>query len=199
MGFSTIIDILGATIIGGLLLLTIIRLNGNSTENRFVYGNDKILQREIVNLADIIEIDFRKIGYCEDPSKVSDTTTLILFADTSSITFLTDIDRNGFLDSLWFYVSDTTALSFTKNPRDRIMYRKLNTQQPLIICTNITRFYIKYFDALGMELMSPVAQTGRIAFMQISFKVEDPEAYDEKYSEAYWQQVRLTSRNLIKR
>ncbi len=124
---------------------------------------------------------------------------MILFADTSSITFLTDIDRNGFLDSLSFYVSDTTALSFTKNPRDRIMYRKLNTQQPLIICTNITRFYIKYFDALGMELMSPVAQTKRIAFMQISFKVEDPEAYDEKYSEAYWQQVRLTSRNLIKR
>ncbi len=199
MGFSTIIDILGATIIGGLLLLTITRMNGTATENRFVYGNDKILQREIVNVANIIETDFRKIGYCEDPSQVSDATTLILLADTSSITFLMDVDRNGFLDTLSFYVSDTDALSFTKNPSDRIMYRKLNIQQPLMICSNITRFYIKYFDALGMELMSPVAQTKRIVFMQISFKVEDPEAYDENYSEAYWQQVRLTSRNLGKR
>ena len=35
-------------------------------------------------------------------------------------------------------------------------------------------------------------------YMEISFKVEDSEAYDEQYSEAYWQQVRLTSRNLRK-
>jgi hypothetical protein len=35
--------------------------------------------------------------------------------------------------------------------------------------------------------------------MKISMRVEDPEAYNEQYSNAYWQQVRLTSKNLRKR
>jgi len=202
MGFSTLIDIMGATIIGGILLVMVNSLNERAVESNIIYGADKLLQLEVVQLADLIEKDFRKIGYCEDPSKISESTDLILNADTSQIKFITDLNRDGNLDTLEYFVSDTSALSHTKNPRDRILYRKINdypNQETLNVSSNITHFYLRYFDALNAELTSPVTSPGLIAYMEISFKVEDSEAYDEQYSEAYWQQVRLTSRNLGKR
>lgn len=202
MGFSTLIDIMGATIIGGILLIMIHSLNERAVESNIIYGADKLLQLEVVQLADLIEKDFRKIGYCEDPSKISDSTNLIISADTSQIKFITDLNRDGNLDTLEYFVSDTSALSHTKNPRDRILYRKFNdypNQETLNVSSNITHFYLRYYDALNAELTSPVTSPGLIAYMEISFKVEDSEAYDEQYSEAYWQQVRLTSRNLGKR
>jgi len=202
MGFSTLIDIMGASIIGGILLIMVNSLNERAVESNIIYGADKLLQLEVVQLADLIEKDFRKIGYCEDPSKISDSTNLIISADTSQIKFITDLNRDGNLDTLEYFVSDTSALSHTKNPRDRILYRKFNdypNQETLNVSSNITHFYLRYYDALNAELTSPVTSPGLIAYMEISFKVEDSEAYDEQYSEAYWQQVRLTSRNLGKR
>src|SRR3972149_8026942 len=198
MGFSTILDILGATILGGILLVMLNGLNERAVETNIIYSSDKHLQLETVRLADLIETDFRRIGYCEDPSKLSDTTKIIISADTSQIKFLTDIDRDGIPDSLEYFVSDTSSLSVTKNPRDRILYRKINKQLPLNISSNITRFYLRYFDALNEEISSPVSNPRLISSMEVSFKIEDSEAYDEQYSEAYWQQVRLTSRNLRK-
>ena len=203
MGFSTLLDIIGATIIGGMLIVIMNRLNQRATETTMVYGDDKLLQMEVVQLADLIEGDFRRIGYCEDPSQVSDSTLLIVSADTSHIKFITDADRNGILDTLEYYVSDTSAMSMTKNPRDRILYRAqyINGQHHLLnISSDITQFYLRYFDALNYELIPPLQNTRTINYMEISFKVEDSEAYaDTMYSKAYWQQVRLTSRNLRKR
>ncbi len=199
MGFSTILDVLGATIIGGLLLLVLLRVNANATENKIINGSDKILQRDLVDLALTVENDLRKMGYCADPSKLTESMSRIIYANSSQISYYTDVDRDGNLDSLQYYISDTTALSHTTNPRDRILYRKINNQLPLIVSTNIVEFNLNYFDALGKALTSPVASPSLIAHMEISFKVEDSEAYDQKYSEAYWQQVRLSSKNLNKR
>lgn len=199
MGFSTILDVLGATIIGGLLLLVLLRVNANATENKIINGSDKILQRDLVDLALTVENDLRKMGYCADPSKLTESMSRIIYANSSQISYYTDVDRDGNLDSLQYYISDTTALSHTTNPRDRILYRKVNNQLPLIVSTNIVEFNLNYFDALGKALTSPVASPSLIAHMEISFKVEDSEAYDQKYSEAYWQQVRLSSKNLNKR
>jgi len=199
MGFSTILDVLGATIIGGLLLLSLLRVNANATENKIIHGSDRILQRDLVELILTVEEDLRKIGYCADPSKLTEGMSRIISANSDQISYYTDVDRDGNLDSLQYYLSDTTALSHTTNPRDRILYRKVSNQLPLMVSTNIVEFNLNYFDALGNVLTSPVASPSLIAHMEISFKVEDSEAYDQKYSVAYWQQVRLTSRNLNKR
>jgi len=202
MGFSTLIDIMGATIIGGILLIMVNSLNERAVGTNIIYGNDKMLQLEVVQLADLIETDFRKIGYCENPAKVTDSMSVILSADTSQIKFITDLNRDGNLDTLEYSVSSTAVLSNTVNPRDRILYRKHSTypvEETLDISSNITVFNLRYFDALNNELSSPVTSPSLIKYMEISFKVEDSEAYDLQYSEAYWQQVRLTSRNLGKR
>jgi len=199
MGYTTILDILSATIVGGLLMLILMRINGNVIENNFIHGNDRSLQRGLAETAMVVEEDLRVMGYCADPFKLTEEMSRVIYADSSYISFYTDVDDDGELDSLKYFISDLSALSGTKNPRDRILYRQVNTQTPFIVSTNIVQFKLSYFDALGFELTTPVASPGRISHLEISFKVEDPEAYDEQYSEAYWQQVRLTSRNLRKR
>ena len=199
MGFSTIIDILGAMIVGGLLLLILLRLNGSVTEKFYTSGNDRNLQKSLAETAILIERDFRRMGYCADPYKITETMDIVQVADSDFISFYTDIDKDGNLDILTYFLSDTNALAATVNPRDRILYRQINSNTPLIVSTNITKFLFEYYDVFGNNLPSPVASPGNISHMKISMGMEDPDAYDEQYSKAYWQQVRLTSKNLRKR
>ncbi len=199
MGFSSILDILGSITIGGLLLLILLRLNGNITENNIIHGSDRNLQRSLAETAIILEKDFRKMGYCADPLKITEELSIVIAADSDFISFYTDVDRDGNLDVMTFFLSDTIALSGTKNPRDRILFRQINSDTPFMLSTNVTRFLFEYYDVFGTKLSVPVTSPGMISHMKISIKVEDPEAYNEQYSNAYWQQVRLSSRNLRKR
>ena len=199
MGFSTIIDVLGSLIIGGLLLLILMRLNGTVTEHYYITGSDRNLQRALAETAILIEKDFRKMGFCADPYKITETMDIVIVGDSDFISFYTDVDKDENLDIMTYFVSDTNALAATKNPRDRILYRQINSDTPFMISTNITRFLLEYYDVFGNKLTSPVASPGNITHMKISMRVEDPEAYNEQYSNAYWQQVRLTSKNLRKR
>lgn len=199
MGYSSLLDILGSIILGGILLLTIIRLNANSTESQFVYGNDRIVQRNLVEVAMVLENELRKIGYCSDPTKVNDSLGFVRLADTSQIKFLSDLDKSGTLDTITYYVGPTSELSYTPNPRDRILYRKYNTESAKPISYGITEFKFVYFDALDDTLSFPISQPKLVRSIQVSFKIEDPAAYNLEYTSAYWRLLRMTSRNLKNR
>jgi hypothetical protein len=199
MGFSTIIDILGAMIVGGLLLLILLRLNGSVTEQLYTSGNDRNLQSSLSQTAILIEKDFRRMGFCADPYKITESMDIVIVADSDFISFYTDVDRDANLDIITYFLSDTNALAATVNPRDRILYRQINSDVPLIVSTNVTDFLFEYYDVFGNRLPSPVASPANISHLKISMGVEDPDAYNEQYTNAYWQQVRLTSKNLRKR
>ena len=137
MGFSTLLDVIGASVIGGLLLLILLRLNGNVIENNIIYGSDRSLQRALAGTAVVVEEDLRRMGYCADPFKLTDGMSRVIQADSSYISFYTDVDSDGNLDSIAYFISDTSALSGTINPRDRILYRQINTESPFMVNTNI--------------------------------------------------------------
>ena len=198
MGFSVLIDILGSTIIGGILLISMLQLNENSVKNDKLWGNDRILQRDLSSLATMMENDFRKMGYCNE-TILDDTLHLIWQADTSSFKFRGDIDSDGDLDDIYYYLGPTSELAGTPNPRDRILYRKINNESPLIVSTNIVQLNLLYYDTFDNLLSQPIADTREIESMQVGIRVEDPAAYNNEYTTAYWQQVRLISRNLYKR
>lgn len=195
MGYTTIIDIIGAAIIGGVLLLNLLRLNENVYQVDNSTGHDVNLQIEVVNVANIIDSDFNKIGYCFNPMNMNDLPK-VTHADTSSIKIVFDVDKNGFYDTVYYYVSNTTILSGTANPRDRILYRKINSEIPFIVSNNITEFKFQYLGALYDTLSTPLASPGLATYIKISFRVEDPFAFDEKYSEAFWRRLTVTSKNL---
>ncbi len=199
MGFSTLLDILGSTIVGGLLLMILLKLNDASVQNTFTFGGDLIVQQNLVSVVDLIEYDFRKIGYCKDWKKIPDPSKSIIAADTSSITYLTDDDNDGIVDTMHYYTGTTSELLATPNTKDRLLYRVLNSDAPKSANMGITQFKLTYFDALGNKLPFPITVPSAIYTMQIDITVENSSAYNQEYSTAFWRQIRLAARNLKNR
>ena len=199
MGFSTILDILGSIIIGGILMSIVFRLSDAATEKTYNNSGELSLQQNLSTVAQIIEHDFRKIGYCADWNKLPDPSKAILFVDTSAIKFLTDIEADGELDSIFIYLGPASELSATENPRDRILYRVINDETPVQSNLGITQFYMVYYDVLGDTIYLPISNNGEISSIEINMTVENVAAYDENYSKAYWRQIRMVARNIKNR
>ncbi|MAT57319.1 MAG: hypothetical protein K8F60_16175 [Melioribacteraceae bacterium] len=199
MGFSTLIDILGSTIIGGMLLMILLRLNDASVQNTYVYGGELMVQQNLVEVVRLLEHDFRKIGFCKDWEKIPDPTESIIAADSNSISFLTDVDSDGVIDTMKYYTGNISELSGTPNPRDRMLYRVINNETPVGTNLGVTQFQMIYYNALGNQISFPITVPSEIYTMQINITVENPAAYDEQYSSAFWRQIRLAARNLKNR
>ena len=199
MGFTTILDILASIIIGGILMMITWRLSDAATEKTYNNSGELSLQQNLATVAQILENDFRKIGYCADWNKFPDPSKAVVFADTSNIIYLTDIDLDSDMDSIRYYLGPTSELSATPNPRDRLLYRVLNHESPLASNLGVTQFKMAYFDALGDTIHPPITVAGSITSIEINLSVESVAAYDQKYSSAFWRQIRLVARNLRNR
>ena len=207
MGFSTLIDILGSTIIGALLLLILFRINDTAVENTFAFSGELMVQEGLVEAVSIIEHDFRKMGYCEKWENMPDPTSSIIYADENKISFLTDVPisanspGDGIIDTLHYFVGPTSELSNTDNPRDRLLYRVVNSNIPRGSNIGITLFKLTYFDSFGNKLPTPIygAATGAIHSLQIDLEVESVNGYNKKYPSVFWRQIRLAARNLRNR
>jgi hypothetical protein len=213
MGFSTLLDILGSTIIGGLLLLILLRMNDNAVENNFLYSGEEIVQQNIVDVVRLIEYDFRKIGYCKDYTVIPDGALAIRNADSTDITFWTDIPTktypygDGILDSIRYYLGQKSELSTTPNPNDRMLYRVVNNETPKGSNMGVTNFKLVYYDSDGNVLTHadlPTTPPLGIASIQIDVAVENPNAYDSTKNYTYdkramWRQIRLATKNFMKR
>jgi len=200
MGFATILDIIGSMIIGGILMMIAWRLSDASTEKTYNYSGELVLQQNLKTVVEIIEYDFRKIGYCDVPGSLPDA--VIVYADANRIDFYTDLQPlNGVanIDLLHYYLGPTSECSETPNPRDRILYRVENNETPKPSNLGITQFRLVYMDALGDTLFSPVADPRLIKTIEINVAVENVAAYDTLYSEAIWRQIRMASRNISAR
>jgi hypothetical protein len=224
MGVAVLLDVLGSMIIGGILLLTLFRMNDTASRNTYNFSGELTLQENLVTTVEVIEHDFRKIGYCEDPEVLPNPELdAILYADTSRIIFLTDLmitpfndpdpKGDGILDTLEYYLGPTDELLGTPNPYDRMLYRVVNGN-PTGVNLGITYFRIRYFrDSLTATGSTTLAEilpdqlpkihvTGTptgITALQIDIQVENTASYDaasNPYRQAFWRQIRLSSRNI---
>jgi hypothetical protein len=222
MGTAVILDIMGSIIIGGILLLTLFRMNDNATRNTYNFSGELVVQQNLVTTVEVLEYDFRKIGYCEDPFALPHPEeNAILYADTSEIKFLTDVmvppyndpQGDGTIDTLEYYLGPTSELPGTPNPDDRMLYRIVNGVSRGVNL-GITQFRIRYFrDSLTATGSTTLAEilpsdlpkvwvdgtpTG-ITALQIDIQVENTASYDAPHNpfrQAFWRQIRLSSRNL---
>jgi len=199
MGFSTLIDIVGSMVIGGMLMLILFRLQDNATKNSYNYGGEAIVQQNLVEVVQLLEHDFRKIGYCRDWSQIPDPSKAILTADSTSISYLTDLDDDGTVDSLRYFLGPKSELTETPNPNDRMLYRVENGETPISANLGVTQFSLEFYDALSNKLDFPIENPGQIYTMRIDLKVENTSAYDQEYTSAFWRQIRLVARNLRNR
>ncbi len=207
MGTQVIIDLIGSMVVFGWLLLMTLRVNTANNENIQTLNGDLLVQENLVAVTELLEYDFRKIGFCKEPNNLPDPTKAIILADSTRLKFLTDIDfgsgPDGIVDTIYYYIGDTTELAATPNPHDRYLYRVINHQEPKGANLGITSFFMKFFDRNGVPIPAPVApsELQKIQTIQITLSVENVyastivETTNKQYSSAFWQQVRLSSRN----
>ena len=213
MGTSTIFDIITSTVIGGVLLLIALRLNAQAVETNAIYQNNLNLQQGLVALVDIVESDFRKIGYCRDFTKISPPNIAIVSADSCSIRFLTDIPSSptdlgdGVVDTITYSIGSSGTNPH--NPKERPLYRVVNGNTAAGWNLGVTRFSLRYYDALGDTLPFPIPDPRLIYTLEVNISLESPAPLTEiQYHDStgaasdfkvYWKQIRLASRNLRNR
>jgi hypothetical protein len=209
MGHSTLLDIIGAMIIGGFMILIINSVNQTASENTSQYNSDLISQQNLVSIVELLEYDFSRIGYCENTDSILSPENMITYADSNKIIFWTDIAvsssnfrGNGTKEELIYELGPD--VNETPNPFDKLLYRYLKGDKKDASNLGITEFKITYFDNLNNKLSHPI-NTKLISYMQIDLKVEDCYGYDtdnneklhsEKFPTVFWKQIRLATKNM---
>jgi hypothetical protein len=225
MGSQTILDLIASTMVFGSLLLMALRINVGNAENYQAFRSDLVVQENLVAISVLLEHDFRRIGYCADPRKMPDPPDAIIYADTSKITYVTDIPTDvigtsgwlgdGVLDTVSYYVGSTTSSEalVTPNPNDRLLYRVVNQETAIGTNLGVTTFNMQFYnttkDLLNGSVNGGVVPNCReIQSIQITIEVQNyskisnqinTAAFDTLYQSAYWRQVQIVAKNLSAR
>lgn len=191
-------DLIGSVIIAGYVILLGLRINMNMNDNAIATSTNVNLQEAMVDIVNTIESDFKKIGY-----GLPDPTLAVAYADSVRLRFRADMDRNGTIDSVEWYVGNS-FLKITGNgtKRDsllvRNLYRKYNNETGMLAAVNVTQFNLKYLDQDGASTstLSNISMIESIIAISSPFKVAD-QVNPEKtaYATTIWRQGRTSTRN----
>jgi len=107
------------------------------------------------------------------------------------------LNKDGKMDTVYYYIGPATELSSTANPRDKILYRIVNNAAKLGSDAGITRFYIVYYDVNGDTVHTPVSSTNLslINDIELNMNIENTSVDSSKLN-SYWRQARLTVPNI---
>ncbi len=197
MGSTALLDIIGSMLVGGLLLLSALRMNDQATQNTYHMQENLTVQQNMTSIIESIQWDFRKIGYCKDPKQIKDPKYFILYGDSNQIVFRADIYNDGTIDTVRWYLGGYIA---GPNPRIRDLCRQVNSEPVLHANLGVTQFSLKYFDVCDSLMPTVIAPQASIPqLVELTVKVEPTASYNRAYTEnfAYWRQTRLVSRNMI--
>ncbi len=192
-------DLIGSMIIGGIIILMLVSFNGNVMQSAAIQTFKTNVQGNLTTVTDIMEYDFRKMGYRVSPTNDS----AITYADTSKIVFKGDFNNDGSIDTLQYYL-DTVKASLTPNPSDKVLHRKLNGLTTQSFYVGISKFFLQYFDSADKPIAAtPIASTSSIKSVKVAISIAsrdrifDPQLnrkstlgnpfIDTTYAGAYWE------------
>ena len=179
------LDILGSTVIGGIVILIFANLNLSistaSAENLY----SGIVQRGLTSATDLIEFDFYKIGYRSSGNKIE-------IADSNEIKFYSDIDNDGISDELHYFVSDAKKFTETSNPNDFLLTREKNKEEPAASIP-VVEFKLTYYDSLGQKidyaLLSSQDERDKIKTLRIRMQFESADMIYDHYEAVEWEKT----------
>ncbi|MFQ5638772.1 MAG: hypothetical protein ACE5IR_12340 [bacterium] len=183
---SSNLQLVASIVIAGIFLIGILFFYGGVVD----YSNEKMFQlhtqETTASLMEIIDHDFRRIG-----SGLATPSVAIL--DTSEITFLGDVDENGAVDTVRYYVSSLSDANSTPNPNDVILYRVVNGFNTIDTPAGVTNFEVTFLDESGLTTNDMMA----VRALHVNLRVESLYPYDNNYEIANWEK-RITPQNLYR-
>lgn len=167
---SVLLDIFGSTFIGGMLLLLIIKLNLFSSQASFSSDNELKMQQNAKTLAEIMNYDFRKIGY-------NHSGTALTVAKKDHIKFYADLEPpgisgHGTIDEVEYYLLDSTKATGTSNQSDKILVRRVNNGPEVAgPSLGLVKLEFSYLDSLN----NPSADLSKIKYIKTEIWIEPTE------------------------
>lgn len=188
---AVILDMIGAVVLMGTLMVSILGININLTMENAKTTVEFHSQTEIIQLGRIIEFDLNKIGY--DVTGVRKIVT----ADTARLKFKTNLwDVAGKVDSVEYILGG--FVSYSSNPRDRVLTRYENTTG-VLINYSITNFRLSYYNEGNVQLATPItgANLDSIRSIKIYLTLESPTPLgdDSTFASGYYSKL-VYPRNL---
>jgi Tfp pilus assembly protein PilW len=171
----SILDYIGSVVLGGIVFLALLNFYGSMNSSNEEQMMASIVQEDYTSATEVIAYDFRKIGFgSTDSVKVTE-------ADTARIDFKGDVDANGAVDAVSYYLSNTPP-SGAANTKRRTLYREVNgVAVPLL--SNVTKLNLRYFDAAGAQ----TATLKNIKSLSVSMTLEADVAYNNVYPGISWE------------
>jgi hypothetical protein len=197
------LDLIGSVVIAGFVILMGLRLNetiSGSADSTMASLN---VQESMAEIVRNIEYDFRKIGY-----NIPDPKTSIVYADSTHLRFCADMDRDGIIDTVeWFVGPPLTTLP---NPNVRVLYRNITDNHGVwsgggAAGLGVTQFHLNYYNDQNGFMSFPIAASdyGKIWVIEVTLRVESPykvqdavNAENSQFVSAFWRQARVASRNI---
>jgi hypothetical protein len=191
---SSMLDMVGAAILFGILVLTVARVQANLNSTMYQNTFSMNTQTAAVLLARQIEHDITKAGY-------GVTGQRIATADSTQLSFRGALTYKGTVDSIAYYLgpTDTTTI----NPNDFRFVRYAKSGGELSERLGMTYFRIAYYDSLNHRMNTPVtgASLAAIRGIDVKFRLEslepvtDPTTEVPDYFAVTWEKL-MYPRNL---
>jgi hypothetical protein len=204
---AIILDLLGSAMIGGLLILTMLRMNAAGMENQGYFAEDLLVQENLRELVRIVEFDFRKIGYGITPDNNGNIQMdqIFLTCESTRLRFNADMNRDGTPEIVEYQLGNLMTL--TPNDSDRFLWRTQSPGQPQNVASGLIRFQLRYMARDNFRVLGAItaANIDSIGAIEITLELQSPYAIirqgqtkQESYRETttLWRQTRLIARNL---
>ena len=179
------LDLVGSFIIGGLIILMVINLNMtvNNAATQQLYSN--VTQRQVVSAVEVVEHDLYKIGYRVGGS-------MITKADSTEISFYSDIDNDGLQDEVQYYLTGSSSMAGTINPNDKILKREVNSSGT-ITSIIVTELNFSYYDSLGQSIdysnLTDQLNRNKIKTVKIVIETQTGELINDEYETIKWEKT----------
>jgi len=181
---SSLLDVLGATIISGLIIFMLMQLNMRMVTTSTDMLSSTITQSESAVSAQIIEYYFYKIGHKATSNKIS-------IADSNRIKFCGDMNNNSTIDTITFYL-DENRFEGSENPKSKGLYRIENNGERLITAV-VSKFQLSYFDSISTKLTYASLRNqnvrDKIRSIKIFIDFESSFPVNDSYQGVTWKRV----------
>jgi hypothetical protein len=184
----TLHDIVGSFILAGFVILGILGINLFMGERWVESRTNLDAQQNIVQLAQLMQHDFNKIGLADTTGKP------ITVAHSNKLSFWGDVNTDGVADFVTYYTGTPAELSSTPNPRDFNLYRVVAPSETLRVASGLSSFQFSFFDSTG----GATSDSTKVRAFKVILTVESTRPFkDTLYSSARWEQI-FYPRSLIK-
>lgn len=197
-------------------------MNETAHSNNFQTQENLTVQQNLVTLVQLLEHDFRRIGYRYGGNPLPDSC--VLYGRRDSVVFVGDVTADGTMDTVTWYVTDTLStqalrnywhienksvkllIRIDRNP-GHIPYIQTDT-----FAFGVTQFSISYYNGNMVPIYVDTAtkkpyphfafpQSPFPVLMTVGLEVQPLVSYDSLFQSnfAFWTETRLVSKNLTAR